>query len=108
MIGTIAMLVGSKSNAAGWAVHLMISMVIGIAFSVLMENRLKNLSAGLTYGMAYGIFWWVLGALILMPAKLNMPLFHFNTMAWQSLMGHVVFGLVLGALVVQIPRKMHK
>ncbi|MBI3430188.1 MAG: hypothetical protein HY050_09100 [Actinobacteria bacterium] len=108
MIGTIAMLVGSKSNAVGWAVHLTISMVIGIAFSVLMENRLKNLSTGLAYGMAYGIFWWVLGALILLPAKLDMPLFNFNTMAWQSLMGHVVFGLVLGGLVVQIPRKKHK
>ena len=108
MIGSIAMLVGSKSNAVGWAVHLAISMAIGIAFSVLLEKRLKSISAGLAYGMVYGIFWWVLGGLILMPAKLNMPLFHFDTMAWQSLMGHVVFGLVLGALVVQIPRKMHK
>lgn len=108
MIGTIAMLVGSKSNAVGWAVHLAISMLFGIAFSVFLEKRLKTLSAGLIYGMAYGIFLWVIGALILMPAKLNMPLLHFDTMAWQSLMGHVVFGMVLGALVVQIPRKMHK
>ena len=107
MIGTIAMLVGSKSNVVGWAVHLSISMVIGIAFSLLMEKRLKNLTAGLTYGMAYGIFWWVAGALILMPAKLGMPLFNFNTMAWQSLMGHVVFGMVLGFLVVKIPQRMH-
>jgi len=108
MIGTIAMLVGSKSNAVGWGVHLAISMVLGIAFSLLLEKKLKNISAGLAYGMAYGIFWWVLGGLILMPAKLNMPLFHFNTMAWQSLMGHVVFGMVLGALTVVIPSKMHK
>ena len=108
MIGTIAMLVGSKSTAVGWAVHLGISMVLGIAFSLLAEKRLQNISAGLIYGMAYGIFWWVLGGLILMPAKLGMPLFHFDTMAWQSLMGHVVFGMVLGALVFLIPRKMHK
>lgn len=108
MIGSIAMLVGSKSNAVGWGVHLAISMALGIAFSLLLEKKLKNISAGLGYGMAYGIFWWVLGGLILMPAKLNMPLFHFNTMAWQSLMGHVVFGMVLGALTVVIPSKMHK
>lgn len=108
MIGSIAMLVGSKSNAVGWGVHLAISMGLGIAFSLLLEKKLKNISAGLAYGMAYGIFWWVLGGLILMPAKLNMPLFHFNTMAWQSLMGHVVFGMVLGALTVAIPSKMHK
>jgi uncharacterized membrane protein YagU involved in acid resistance len=107
MIGTIAMLVGSKSTAVGWAVHLAISMFIGIAFSILAEQRLKSVSVGLAYGIVYGIFWWVLGALILMPAKLNMPLFHFNTMAWQSLMGHVVFGMVLGALTVVLPRRMH-
>jgi len=108
MIGTIAMLVGSTSNAVGWAVHIAISMMIGIAFSLLLEKKLWNISAGLGYGMAYGIFWWVLGGLILMPAKLNMPLFDFNTMAWQSLMGHVVFGLILGALTVALPSRMHK
>jgi uncharacterized membrane protein YagU involved in acid resistance len=108
MLGTIAMLVGSKSTAVAWAVHIAISMVIGIAFSLLMEKRLRNTSAGLVYGMAYGIFWWVLGGLILMPAKLKMPLFHFDAMAWQSLMGHVVFGMLLGALVFLMPRKMHK
>lgn len=108
MIGSIAMLVGSKSTAVGWTVHLAISMVIGIAFSVLFEKKLRNISAGLAFGMAYGIFWWVLGGLILMPAKLKMPLFQFDKMAWESLMGHVVFGMVLGALVVAIPSRMHK
>jgi uncharacterized membrane protein YagU involved in acid resistance len=108
MIGSIAMLVGSKSNAVGWTVHLLISMVIGIAFSLVLEKRLKSYSAGIGYGVAYGMFWWVVGGLILMPAKLNMPLFHFDTMAWQSLMGHVVFGMILGALTVAIPSRMHK
>lgn len=108
MIGSIAMLVGSKSTAIGWTVHLAISMVLGIAFSILFESKLKNISAGLVYGMAYGIFWWVLGGLILMPAKLHMSLFQFDKMAWESLMGHVVFGMVLGALTVVIPSKMHK
>ncbi len=108
MIGMVAMLVNSKSTAVGWAVHLVISMAIGIAFNVAFGNRLKRVTTGLVYGMAYGVFWWVLGPLILMPAKLKMPLFHFNTATWQSLMGHVVFGMVLGALTVMIPSKMHK
>lgn len=108
MMGSIAMLVGSKSTAVGWAVHLLISMVIGIAFSVLLESRLKNVSTGISFGVVYGMFWWVLGGLILMPQKLHMPLFQFDKMAWESLMGHVVFGMVLGALTVMIPSKMHK
>ncbi len=108
MIGMVAMLVNSKSTAVGWAVHLVISMGIGIAFNLAFGNKLKSVSAGIAYGMAYGVFWWVLGPLILMPAKLKMPLFHFDTATWQSLMGHVVFGMVLGALVVVIPKSMHK
>ena len=108
MMGSIAMLVGSKSNVVGWATHIAISMVLGIAFSLLFEKRIQNLKTGLGYGIAYGMFWWVLGGLVLMPAKLKMPIFHFNTMAWQSLMGHVVFGMVLGALVVAIPSVMKK
>ena len=35
-------------------------------------------------------------ALLIMPAKLGMPTFTFNTTAWQSLMGHLIYGLVLG------------
>lgn len=108
MIGSIAMLVGSKSNAVGWAVHLLISMGIGVAFSLSFEMRLKGYSTGIRYGAAYGVFWWVLGGLILMPAKLHMPIFQFNTMAWQSLMGHIVFGVLLGVLTVAIPSRMHK
>ncbi len=108
MMSSIAMLVGSKSTVVGWAVHIAISMVLGVAFSLLFERRLRNISTGLGLGVAYGMFWWVLGGLVLMPAKLNMPLFQFNKMAWESWMGHVVFGMVLGALTVMIPSKMHK
>ena len=108
MIENIAMLVGSRSNAVGWTVHLSISMMIGIAFSRVFEKRLKNFPAGIAYGIFYGILWWVLGGLIVMPAKLHIPIFNFDTMAWQSLMGHVVFGMVLGALTVAIPSRMHK
>ena len=36
------------------------------------------------------------GALLVMPAKLGMPVLHLDTMAWQSLMGHMMFGAILG------------
>jgi len=61
-----------------------------------------NLSRKLPLGMGYGVIWWVLGALILMPAKLGMGVFTFNTMAWQSLMGHLIYGALLGAAYAMI------
>lgn len=54
--------------------------------------------------MAYGVFWWVLGALILMPLMLGMPLFVVDTMALFSLMGHLAYGLILGLVAVRVLR----
>jgi len=108
MIGMISALVGSTSHAVGWVLHLSISMFIGVVFSLLFQDRFKTLASALTVGIGYGFFWWILGALILMPTKLKAPLFHFSTATWQSLMGHMVFGAVLGASVILVPRSMHK
>lgn len=108
MIGMVAALVSSKSDAVGWVLHLGISVFMGVIFAFLLQDKLKSIGSGLTAGIGYGIFWWVLGALVLMPKKLHMPLFQLNTTTWESLMGHVVFGAILGSLVVLIPNKMRK
>ena len=92
----IAKLAGSESIAVAWMVHLAISAFIGAIFGALIAGRRIGLGAVAAGGAAYGMVWWILGPLLLMPAKLGMPLFHFDTMVWQSLMGHVVFGVVLG------------
>lgn len=96
MIPMIAMLVGSKSVVIGWLVHLSISAFIGVTFALLFGRKATRLGPAAGIGAAYGTAWWVLGALVLMPARLGMPLFMFNTMAWQSLMGHLIYGVVLG------------
>ena len=108
MIGMVGALVGSKSDVVAWVLHLGISVFIGVTFAFLFQDKLKSVSSGLTVGLGYGVFWWILGVLVLMPAKLHMPLFTFNTATWESLMGHMVFGAILGSLVVLIPSKMHK
>jgi D-tyrosyl-tRNA(Tyr) deacylase len=104
MMGMVAMLVGSESLFVGWAAHLAISAALGVGFALIMVKGLDSWATGIGAGMAYGAAWWVLGALLLMPAKLGMPVFVFNTMAWQSLMGHLLFGMILGAVSVAIVR----
>ncbi len=96
MIGMVAALVGSTSTGVGWLVHLAISAVIGASFAVVLPRGVTGLAATTVAGLGYGIVWWVLGPLLLMPATLGMPLFSFGTVTWQSLMGHMMFGLVLG------------
>lgn len=96
MIPMVAQLVGSDSSAVGWLVHLAISAFIGATYGILFARYAARLVHAAVTGMLYGAAWWILGALILMPARLGMPTFTFNTTAWQSLMGHLLFGLVLG------------
>ena len=99
------MMVGSGAVAVGWLVHLGISAFIGASFTVLFGSRVHGLASGLGLGVGYGIVWWVLGALIAMPAKLGMPVFHLDAMAMKSLMGHMIFGAILGGVVATVGRK---
>jgi uncharacterized membrane protein YagU involved in acid resistance len=107
MIEMVAKLVGSSSPAVGWIVHLAISAFIGATFALLVGSRVTRLMPTAAVGMAYGVVWWVLGALLIMPAQLGMPVFMFNATAWQSLMGHLLFGLVLGLVYSVLVRREH-
>jgi hypothetical protein len=108
MIPMVAMLVGSEAIAVGWLVHLAIAAFIGVGFAVVFGRYATNVGASTAMGAAYGVVWWVLGALILMPARLGMDLFTFNTMAWQSLMGHIIYGLLLGAVYAVVATRLER
>jgi uncharacterized membrane protein YagU involved in acid resistance len=105
MIGMVAQLVGSSSPAVGWVVHLAISAFIGASFAVLLGAFSKTIVPAALAGMAYGVVWWILGALLIMPAQLGMPVLQLNATAWQSLMGHLLFGLVLGVVYALLVRR---
>jgi hypothetical protein len=107
MIGIVAELVGGTSVAVGWIVHLAISAFIGASFAILFGSLAKTLLPAALFGMGYGVVWWLLGALLIMPARLGMPVFQFNTTAWQSLLGHLLCGLVLGLVFSMLDRREH-
>jgi hypothetical protein len=104
MIPMVAMLVGSDSAAVGWLVHLAISTGLGVGFGLVAVRGLDGWGSGLALGLGYGLVWWVLGALLAMPIRLGMPAFQLGTTAWQSLMGHLVYGAVLAAVAVRVVR----
>ena len=78
MIPMVAMLVGSESVAAGWAVHLGISVALGVGFGLVSVKGLDAWTPGIGMGVGYGFVWWVLGALVAMPVRLGMPVFVFD------------------------------
>jgi hypothetical protein len=98
MIPMVAMLVGSDSVGIGWLVHLVISAGIGASFGLLFGAAATGAARAIGLGAAYGAVWWVLGGLLIMPAWLGMPVFTFTIAAWMSLVGHLIYGVLLGAV----------
>jgi hypothetical protein len=108
MIPMVAMLVGSDSAGIGWLVHLVISAGIGASFGLLLGAWATTMASSTGLGLGYGVVWWVLGGLLIMPAWLGMGVFMFNTMAWMSLLGHLIYGLLLGVVYALVAPRLSR
>lgn len=106
MIPMVAALVGSGDPVVGWGVHLLISLLLSTAFGMAAYRVRSRWLVGAA-AVAYGAAWWVLGALVLMPYLLGMPVLAVGTMAWASLAGHLVFGAGTAAGVLLLDRRDH-
>jgi uncharacterized membrane protein YagU involved in acid resistance len=108
MMAMVAMVVGSQSLFVGWLYHLFNSAVIGALFGALLGARVGGYGSGAIWGALWGVVWWVLGGLILMPIFLDMPPFaalrtpQMRPVAWASLAGHLIYGVILGAVFVRL------
>jgi hypothetical protein len=104
----------SSTIGIGWMYHLFNSVVIGAVFGWLLGVRVHNYSTGFGWGAAYGFAWWILGGLILMPVFLGMPAFAPLTMPGMqmvvvgSLIGHLVYGLILDGAFVWLHYGVHR
>lgn len=108
MMMMVAQVVRSDSLVIGWLYHLFNSAVIGALFGVVLGARARAYGVGLGLGAMWGLVWWVLGGLILMPILLGMPAFaavrmpDMRPVAIGSLVGHLLYGLILGAAFVRL------
>jgi hypothetical protein len=109
MMAMVAKVVRSDSMLVGWLYHLFNSAVIGAIFGWI--THITAYGRGLCWGALYGAFWWVLGGLVLMPILLGMPAFApiaiepMRPVAIGSLIGHLVYGLILGGFYVGFLRR---
>ncbi|GAB4325910.1 MAG: hypothetical protein Kow00117_13430 [Phototrophicales bacterium] len=104
MMPMIADMIGSTSIVVGFILHMIISAAIGGSYAIIAERIPNSWIISLGAGSAYGIVWWVLGALIIMPLVLGMNdmVLVIEDMQLMSLIGHVMFGVVLGTLYTLI------
>src|SRR5919108_5158867 len=107
MMPMIGMLVRVESTFVGLLVHAAISAITGAIYGFFAVRFPLTLSNAVLGGLLYGVIWWVLGALILMPALLGMfeMIFVIQQMQWMSLLGHIIFGEVLALSFVWLYRR---
>lgn len=81
----------------GWAGHLMIGVVLAMIYAVVAGPRLPG--PPVARGALFSLAPWLMAQIVVMP-MMGMGLFSSSaTMATGSLIGHVVYGAVLGATV---------
>jgi uncharacterized membrane protein YagU involved in acid resistance len=95
LLPEIARMVGGRTDAAGFTVHLVVAVVLGAVFGVLMRARQDEPGELLHWGLAYGMFWWYLGMLTLFPLWAGTPLgWNIDAArdAFPFLVGHLLYG----------------
>ncbi len=107
MMPMIGMLVRVDSAFVGVLVHAAISAFTGAIYGFFAVRLPQTWGVAALAGFVYGIIWWVLGALTLMPAILGMfqNIFVIGQMQWMSLMGHIIFGVVLALSFLWLYRR---
>lgn len=89
----------------GWAAHIMVGVVLAILYATVFLPGL-NKEANLKSGALFGIAPWLLAQLMVMPMMSLMSGGSFTSglfsgsilVAMASLIGHLFYGTVLGAL----------
>lgn len=104
-------LYGVQSLTIGWIIHLFHSVVFGVLFASVVDGplfRLDRSTGGpVTLGVGYGLLLWAMAAGIVMPLWLNVvgieaPI---PRLTFPSLVGHVVWGALLGGLYSQLSNR---
>lgn len=98
------MLAGAMGGSLvlGWAGHLMIGATLALGYAAVA--RLLPGPAAMR-GMLYGIGPFLLAQLVVMP-MMGMPVFSGSAvLAGGSLIGHLVYGAVLGGLYAAAPAR---
>jgi hypothetical protein len=108
MLPMIGMLIKQDSAIAGLGVHFVISAFIGAVYGAVIGRMTLTRITTAIAGMVNGVFWWVLGALILMPLLLgmNQMVLVIQTAQLMSLMGHLLYGLVTAFLFVPLSQRL--
>lgn len=99
-------LIGLDGLVAGWIVHLSIAAVFGVGYAALATetdfvDHSPSYRWDIALGLGYGAVLWLVAMVIVMPIWLGTLGTATLPVPWldpMTLMGHLVFGLVVGVV----------
>jgi hypothetical protein len=95
------------SHAELVAFHFLVALLIGAGFGLLFQTDVRGLGSSMGWGLGFGMFWWFFGPLTIFPLCSG------NGLDWSadqgaalfgSLVGHIIYGLILGVIYAAIDR----
>jgi uncharacterized membrane protein YagU involved in acid resistance len=105
----VATLYGAESVTAGWAFHLIHSVIFGLLFLVIADRLGGYTDAGsrALIGGAYGVVLWLIAASWVMPLWTRIVDVGPAIPDWSglSLVAHIVYGASLGLLLPAIAQR---
>lgn len=111
MMSTIAALYGMESVTVGWIAHMFHSVAFALVFAAAVERtdyRTAGTGTLAALGTGYGVVLWVVAAAIVMPiwmSALGMSAPAIPNLDVNSLVGHLLYGVVLGAVFALARRR---
>ncbi len=107
-LSEIAAIVGGTSPALGIAVHLCISVMVGVSYGLLFQREAPNLASGIAWGLVYGLMGWYIGPLTLFPAMLGHSSMWVPAVAeaqFPAMAGHLIYGAAAAAAFWLLERR---
>jgi uncharacterized membrane protein YagU involved in acid resistance len=107
MLPTVAAIVRTGSNSAGFIIHMILAAILGVGFSLLVWRQRGGAGEMLFWGLIYGMLWWFLGPLTLLPLLVGQGLMwdiHAVQAAFPSLPGHLWYGASMAITLTLLQR----
>jgi uncharacterized membrane protein YagU involved in acid resistance len=108
LISSPVMLATGFSTPWRFALHLLISALVGMSYGLLFRHEATTLGLGVSWGWIFGMIWWYLGPMTLLPLLLT------GEADWRpeaaakllpSLMGHLIYGAVTALVFLLLERR---
>ena len=103
--GQIAIVAGGSSAALGFALHILISILVGASYGVLFQREAPNLASGISWGLVYGLIGWFIGPLTLLSQGPGLWTQATARAQFPSLVGQLIYGAVAAAAFFVLERR---